>query len=93
MLMNAKILFGSGLFILCFLLSCGGKDPEVNLRMTPAERSRVDTIYKTRIAILRPQWDSLCDARYPAVVAAARDSIVKERLAEEALLRRRGLEE
>lgn len=78
--------FGLGLAL---LTACGGKEPEVRLRLTPAERSRIDTLYQERIGVLRPLWDSLCDLRFDSVVAAARDSIVQERLEEEAALRRR----
>lgn len=59
------------------------------MRLTPTERNRIDTIYTARIDSLRPIWDSLCDVSYQALVDAAVDSIVQQRLEEEARLRSR----
>ncbi|RMF04752.1 MAG: hypothetical protein D6772_00165 [Bacteroidetes bacterium] len=75
--------------ITTLLTACGGKEPEVRLRLTPAERNKIDTIYQERIGVLRLRWDSLCEARFDSIVVHARDSIVQERLEEEAALRRR----
>ncbi len=72
--------------------ACGKKDA-VNLRLTPMERNRIDTIYTVRLDSLRPIWDSLCDVNHEMMVQAAVDSIVQQRLEEEARLRSRFTEE
>lgn len=71
------------------LSACGSKDTAVNLRLTPTERNRIDTIYTARLDSLRPIWDSLCELNYPTIVEQAVDSIVEQRLEEEAKLRAR----
>lgn len=71
------------------LSACGSGDENVTLRLTPAERSRIDTIYRTRLDSLRPIWDLACDTSRPRRLAAAVDSIVSERIEEEERLRAR----
>lgn len=71
------------------LSACGSKETAVNLRLTPTERNRIDTIYTARLDSLRPIWDSLCEINYPVIVEQAVDSIVQQRLEEEARLRAR----
>ena len=66
---------------------CGGKEPE--MRLTSAERVRVDTIVQQRMEVLRPQMDSLCDANFDQWVLEAVDSIIQIRKEEEARLRAR----
>lgn len=73
--------------------ACGGGETEVNLRLTPTERSRIDTLYTARLDSLRPLWDSLCEVNHPKIVEAAVDSIVQQRLEEEVRLRSRFTEE
>ena len=79
------------LLLLAVLLwgACNSKDTEVNLRLTPNERNRIDTIYTVRLDSLRPIWDSLCELNYPQMVEEAVDSIVQQRLEEETRLRSR----
>ena len=79
------------LLLLAVLLwgACNSKDTEVNLRLTPNERTRIDTIYTVRLDSLRPIWDSLCEMNYPQMVEEAVDSIVQQRLEEETRLRSR----
>ena len=79
------------LLLLAVLLwgACNSKDTEVNLRLTPNERNRIDTIYTVRLDSLRPIWDSLCEMNYPQMVEEAVDSIVQQRLEEETRLRSR----
>lgn len=77
------------LLVSLFLSACGSKDTAVNLRLTPTERNRIDTLYTARLDSLRPIWDSLCELNYPAIVELAVDSIVEQRLEEEARLRAR----
>ncbi|MEZ4987871.1 MAG: hypothetical protein R2795_23055 [Saprospiraceae bacterium] len=71
------------------LTACGGNQPGVNLRLTPAERAQIDTLYRVQLDSLRPVWDSLCTTGRDGRLQQAVDSIVKERLEEEALLRER----
>ena len=69
--------------------ACDNQTQNVSLRLTPTERNRIDTLYTSQLDSLRPIWDSLCDQRYPEMVASAVDSIVKQRLEEEERLRTR----
>jgi hypothetical protein len=59
------------------------------MRLTSRERVRLDTLYARQIELVRPQWDSLCDARFDSMVRVATDSIVRIRREEEARLRTR----
>ncbi len=77
------------LLAVLFWGACNSKDTEVNLRLTPNERNRIDTIYTVRLDSLRPIWDSLCEMNYPQMVEEAVDSIVQQRLEEETRLRSR----
>lgn len=89
--MNIKISFSHSLIIvISFLLfACGGKNNDVNLRMTHAENKKIEALYTSRLDSLRPLWDSLCIMNHDEMVSHALDSIIKERLEEEALLRNR----
>ncbi|MEL7220176.1 MAG: hypothetical protein AAGJ93_02590 [Bacteroidota bacterium] len=81
---------GLALILLAGVLSaCGEQKTDVSLRLTHAEKVRIDSIYTHRLDSLRPVWDSLCEARHDVVLKAAIDSIVEERLEEEARLRAR----
>ena len=71
------------------LLSCGGKNTDVNLRLTHAENKKIEALYTSQLDSLRPLWDSLCVLNHDKMVRHALDSIIKERLEEEALLRNR----
>jgi len=50
--------------------------------MTSDMRTQVDTTYKKQVKLLEVEMDSLCTERFDREVAAARDSIMKERLEE-----------
>ncbi len=82
-----NIIFSSS--ILFMISSCGGDNAEVNLRLTHAENKEINTLYTNRLDSLRPLWDSLCVLNHDSMVTYALDSIIKERLEEEALLRNR----
>ena len=87
--MNKKAYLALSLLLL-LAMSCGKKQRTgVDLRLTARERTRIDTIYTQRLDSMRPFWDSLCDLRYQSLVDAALDSIIEERLEEEARLRAR----
>jgi hypothetical protein len=77
--------------LLLGLVSACGNDGNVTLRLTPAERSRIDTLYRIQLDSLRPIWEQACETNYPKMVRAAVDSIVTERIAEEERLRARTL--
>ena len=81
--------------VLLFLVGFSACDTQedVNLRLTPTERNRIDTLYTIRLDSLRPIWDSLCELNQPMMVEAAVDSIVQQRLEEEERLRSRFTEE
>ena len=85
----------SGALLFCILLgwsSCGNNKQDYSLRLTARERTRIDTIYSERLDSLRPIWDSLCDERWQGMVDRAVDSIIQERLEEEARLRARQID-
>lgn len=71
------------------LVSSCGENETYNLRLTANERTRIDTIYASRVGAIRAEIDSICDLQQDSLVQLFRDSIIKERLAEEALLRSR----
>jgi hypothetical protein len=78
------------IIILCFFTNaCSDQKTGVSLRLTHAERVRIDSIYTSRLDSLRPIWDSLCEAGYDSSLKVALDSIVSERLEEEDRLRSR----
>ncbi len=72
--------------------SCGNKKQDVQLRLTHTENKLIEKIYKNRLDSLRPLWDSLCEMNHDRMVSEALDSIIKQRLAEEQLLRNRPIE-
>lgn len=78
-----------GLLLLPMAAACDQAGQDVSLRLTHHERSRIDTIYSQRVQDLRPELDSLCDARYPDLLDAALDSIIEERIRAEERLRNR----
>ena len=88
---SLKVLFSYSLIIVISvsLLACGGKNNDVNLRMTHTENKKIEALYTSRLDSLRPLWDSLCVMNHDKMVSHALDSIIKERLEEEALLRNR----
>lgn len=57
--------------------------------LTFRQRELADTLYLEKVSVLRPQWDSICDARFDSLVAVAVDSLIQVRKAEEARLRAR----
>lgn len=57
--------------------------------LTYRQRELADTVYLERIGVLRPQLDSLCDARFDSLVQVAVDSLIRVRRTEEARLRAR----
>lgn len=54
--------------------------------LTFRQRELADTLYLEKVSVLRPQWDSICDARFDSLVAVAVDSLIQVRKAEEARL-------
>lgn len=84
-------MIGISLLIGCF--ACGGGREDVTLRLTPNERTRIDTLYTQRVKEMKPIWDSLCEAHHDSMLRYAVDSIIQERLADEAELRARILRE
>ena len=79
------------IFTLLLCLGCSKNEPEEDftLRLTVNERTRIDTLYANQVPALRDSLDSLCTARFESLVQHVQDSIIKERLAEEARLRAR----
>ena len=78
------------MILLCGLVAaCSDQKTDVSLRLTHAERERIDSIYTSRLDSLRPIWDSLCDVNHDATLKIAIDSIVTERIEEEVRLRSR----
>ncbi|MEM6394758.1 MAG: hypothetical protein AAF741_00325 [Bacteroidota bacterium] len=71
-------------------LSCSA-DTEggVDVRITGKESNFIDSIMQAESPSLREQLDSLCEIRQQSAVLAATDSIVQERLEEEARLKAR----
>ena len=80
-----RALFAS-VFLLLF--SCGEKK-QAKVRLTSAERIKVDTLYTREVKTLRPYLDSLCDSNFDAMVAQAVDSLLQVRREEEIKLRKR----
>ncbi len=78
-------------FICLLFLGCSNNDPDEDftLRLTVNERTRIDTLYANQVPALRDSLDSLCTVRFESLVQQAMDSIIRERLAEEARLRAR----
>lgn len=71
------------------LFYCKPEKEDVKLRLTHAETKLIDSIYTSRIDSLKPIWDSLCITRHDQMLEQALDSIIDQRLAEEAMLRNR----
>ena len=70
------------------LSSCGEKE-KTKVRLTSAERVKVDTLYTREVKILRPYLDSLCETKFDSLVAKAVDSLLIVRREEENRLRER----
>lgn len=87
--MRALLLASVSIFLLLITACSGGDKNDLNLRLTHAERERIDSIYTNRLDSLRPIWDSLCDASYSNNLELAVDSIITERKEEEVRLRSR----
>lgn len=87
--MNKYLLSTVMALLLMALIACDNQKQNVSLRLTPTERSRIDTLYTAKLDSLRPIWDSLCEQRYDSMVKLALDSIVEQRLEEEERLRAR----
>ncbi len=78
------LIAGSALLLL--VLACEERPlPSLTYR----QRELADTVYLERIGVLRPQLDSLCDARFDSLVQVAVDSLIRVRRTEEARLRAR----
>lgn len=60
--------------------------------LTASQREMIDTIYLQKVAVLRPQLDSICEADFAVNVQKAVDSLIKIRKEEEARLRDRFLQ-
>ncbi len=79
-----------GMFCILILATPACKEqPEQLPALTFRQRELADTLYLQKIAVLRPQWDSLCDARFDSSVRVAVDSLIRVRKEEEARLRAR----
>lgn len=61
--------------------------------LTSSQREMIDTLYLRKVAVLRPQLDSACDANFAADLQKAVDSLMKIRREEEARLRERLLQQ
>lgn len=83
-----RLLIGCISCLFC-LASCGGRTGEAKVRLSSNERALMDSMYIQQIEVLRPMWDSLCDARFETGVATAVDSLIRTRIAEEVRLRAR----
>ncbi|MBK7869952.1 MAG: hypothetical protein IPJ74_04305 [Saprospiraceae bacterium] len=80
-----KLLYFS--IIITFSLAACEEQPLPDL--TFQQRELADTLYLEKISVLRPQWDSICDAQFDSLVRAAVDSLILVRKEEEARLRAR----
>lgn len=90
LIIKPSSLFGLLLLLLLCLTACGGKKSgAAKVRLSSNERALMDSLYIKQIEILRPEWDSLCEASYESSVAAAVDSLITTRLEEEIRLRAR----
>ena len=81
------------LLILLLVLFCWACSAEteggVDVRVTSKESKYIDSIMQVEVPLLRNQMDSICAAEMDAAIDRATDSIVQERLEEEARLRAR----
>lgn len=69
--------------------ACEVKEENVNIRLTLAERDELDDRILAHMDTLRPQLEAACAESQAARVAAATDSIVQQRLENEARMRAR----
>ncbi len=65
--------------ITCLAVSCT-EDPPPTLLYR--DREIIDSLFKMQVDSLRPQFDSLCEARFDSAVQHKVDSMIKEREAE-----------
>lgn len=94
---ESKFIKTKGFFIHLFVLSiigtllfsCDNKKTDVHLRLTHTENKLIQKAYQNRLDSLRPLWDSLCELNHDKMLSHALDSIIKQRLAEEEILRNR----
>ncbi len=77
------------------LLLCSGSllltacSEPLPLKLTNAQRARVDSLYTDLVPTLNQEMDSLCDLRFETELDVLVDSLLQERLQEEADLRKR----
>ena len=76
-------------FVLLLMATACGEKKETRIRLTSAERVKVDTLYSKEVKTLRPYLDSLCEAQFDSLVQRAVDSLLEVRRAEEIRLRNR----
>ena len=74
---------------LCALTACEVEEENVNIRLTLAERDELDDRILAHMDSLRPVLETACEESRLARVAAATDSIVQQRLEDEARMRAR----
>ena len=72
--------------ILAITSSCTEEPPPY---LSAKDRELIDTLYIRELRVLRPQLDSLCEARFDEEVERKVDSMLEVRRAEEARLRER----
>lgn len=65
------------------------EEDDVSLRLTQRERREIDTLVSQEVKLLRPYYDSLCNADFEKNVATTTDSIIQRRLEDELRLRSR----
>ncbi|MGB3546742.1 MAG: hypothetical protein WBA17_07195 [Saprospiraceae bacterium] len=87
--MNGFTQWALGLLVVLTLAACDGREEKVTIRLTNEQRRRIDTLAAGQIKDLRLRMDSLCVADFEESVTLVTDSIVQERLEEEARLRAR----
>ena len=78
-----------GTCLLAGSAACDREPASVNIRLTMEERDELDSRIIAHMDSLRPVLDTFCDNTRDDRVAAAVDSIVQERLEEEARMRAR----
>lgn len=72
------------LVITCILALSWGGCAKRTVKLDRDMLRAIDTIAAKQINVLRPQLDSLCDARFDSLVAVAMDSIMVVRQLERA---------
>lgn len=79
--------------LLCCLLpllaACSPDQEDVNIRLTMAERERLDKMVAAEMDSIRPLLQAACAESFDERVLAATDSIVQRQLEDEARLRAR----